>query len=321
MPTSTPTPSIFKRERGGSFVVACNSSCTLNNRIESGELFFLVHRRKDIIVPLNAAAENVDSLERALYCVHPISGTVDAYFRLAKSFDPVPFFGVKAPLDQIADDWSVKEFADLYADALVAFQPEGTFFLGGWSAGGTLAHEIAVNLKKRGRTVGLLAIIDSRFDGSDAEIRLSNLHYFLRVVRGLPSWIKHEREMNKEFFRAITKRILRKVNHLRRPTENTAEISENPMIDISLFPAKYRKFILMLSRALREHIPDNQYRGSVVVYEAEVLPVFRPSPVALAWSQFISEFDVVRIGGRHLTMMQPPYLQTIARDWRKRIEE
>ena len=207
-----------------------------------------------------------------------------------------------------------------YADALATFQPEGTFLLGGWSAGGTLAHEIAVNLQKRGRTVGLLAIIDLRFDGSAAKIRLSNLNYLLRVVRGLPSWIKHQREMDKKFIRAIAKDILRKFDHLRRLTKNTAEISEDPVIDISLFPKKYQKFILMLSKALREHIPENQYRGRAVVYEAKVLPVFRPSPVAVAWSPFISEFDVVKVAGSHLTLMQPPYLQTIARDWKKRIE-
>jgi thioesterase domain-containing protein len=304
---------------GGSFVVADNADSTLHNRIGSGELFFLVHRRKDIIVPLNAAAENSNSANPALYCVHPLVGTVDAYFRVAESFDPVPFFGVKAPLEQIADDWSVKKIADLYADALVAFQPEGTFFLGGWSAGGTLAHEIAVNLQKRGRTVGVLAIIDSRFDHSDAEIRLRNLRYLLRVGRGLPSWIKHEREMNKKFFRAIARRILRKVAHLRRTTGETAEIGQDPIIDISRYPEKYRKFALMLSKALREHIPENQYSGRVVVYEAEVLPVFRPSPVALAWRQFISKFDVVSVGGRHLTMMEPPNFQTIARDLKKRI--
>jgi thioesterase domain-containing protein len=312
MPTSTTSPSICKRQRGG--------SCTLNDRIESGELFFLAHRRRGVIVPLNAAAENFKSPERALYCVHPVSGTVDSYFSLAESFDPVPFFGVKAPLDQIVDDWSVEEIANFYADALAAFQREGTFLLGGWSAGGTLAHEIAVNLQKRGRTVGLLAIIDSRFDGCAARIRLSNLNYFLRVVCGLPSWIKHQKEMDKKFFRAIAKDILRKFDHLRRLTKDTAEISEDPVIDISLFPKKYQKFILMLSKALREHIPENQYRGSAVVYEAKVLPVFRPSPVAVAWSQFISEFDVVRVAGSHLTLMQPPYLHTIARDWKKRIE-
>ena len=312
MSISTTTPSICTQQRG--------SSCTLNNRIESGELFFSVHRRRGIIVPLNAAAENFTRPERALYCVHPVSGTVDGYFGLAESFDPVPFFGIKAPLDQIVDDWSVKEIANFYADALATFQPEGTFFLGGWSAGGTLAHGIAVNLQKRGRIVGLLAIINSRLDGGEAKIRLSNLHYFLRVVCGLPSWIKHERRMHKKFFRAIAKDILRKVDHLRRLTKDSAETSEDPMIDISLFPKKYQKFILRLAKALREHIPENQYRGSAVVYEAEVLPVFRPSPVALAWSQFISEFDVVRVGGSHLTMMKSPYLQTIARDWKKRIE-
>lgn len=282
----------------------------LSDKIESGELFFSVHRRKDNIVPLNAAAENSNSAHPALYCVHPIAGTVDAYFRLAESLDPVPCFGVKAPLAQIADDWSVKEIANLYADALVAFQPEGPFFLGGWSAGGTLAHEIAVNLQNRRRTVGILAIIDSRFDGNDAEIRLSNLHYFLRVARGLPSWIKHETKMGKKSSHAIAMRILRKVVH---------ELGEDPILDVSLYPERYQRFILMFSKALREHTPEKQYPGSVVVYEAEVLPVFRPSPVALAWNQFISEFDLVRVGGRHLTMMQPPNLQTIVTDLKKRI--
>jgi thioesterase domain-containing protein len=290
----------------------------LNDRIESGELFFSVHRRRHIIVPLNAAAETSNRANPAFYCIHPLVGTVDAYFRMAESFDPVPFFGIKAPLEQIADDWSVEKIANLYADALVAFQPEGAFSLGGWSAGGTLAHAIAVNLQKRGRAVGVLAIIDSRFDGSDAEVRLSNLRYLSSVARRLPGLIKHEREMNKGYFHAIAKPILKKANRLRR-RRGAREIGSDPMVDILLYPKKYQKFILLLSRALREHIPENQCPGSVVLYEAQVLPAFRPSPVALSWRQFISEFDVVRIGGRHLTMMQSPYLETIARDLKRRI--
>src|SRR5271168_4797442 len=108
-------------------MVADNAGCTLDDKIESGELFFSVHRCKDIIVPLNAGAKTSTNAKSAVYCVHPISGTVDAYFRLAESFDPVPFFGIKAPLDQIVGDWSVKKIADFYVDALVAYQPEGMF--------------------------------------------------------------------------------------------------------------------------------------------------------------------------------------------------
>jgi hypothetical protein len=97
------------------------------------------------------------------------------------------------------------------------------------------------------------------------------------------------------------------------------ELSDDPILDISFYPEKYQRFILMLSKALREHIPEKQCPGRVVVYEAEILPIFRPSPVALAWNQFIFEFDLVRVGGRHLTMMQPPNLQTIVTDLKKRI--
>jgi thioesterase domain-containing protein len=274
-----------------------------------------------MIVPLNAASEDYRNPNAAFYCVHPISGTVDSYFRLAESFDPLPFFGLKAPLELMAGDWSIREIADCYADALVVFQPEGSFFLGGWSAGGTIAQEIAVNLRKRGRTVDVLAIIDARFDGSDAEVRLSKLHFALRVARGLPGWIRHERETNKKLRHAIAKGIVQKVSRVRGPAEGAASIEDELMIDISSFPERRKKFVHMLSKALRNHIPESLCVEHAVVYEAEVLPIFQPSPVARAWCQFLSDFDVVRVGGRHLTMMQPPHLQTIAGDLKRRIVE
>ena len=47
------------------------------------------------------------------------------------------------------------------SDRLNAACPEGPYHLLGWSFGGLIAHAVAVGLERRGRRVGLLAMINS----------------------------------------------------------------------------------------------------------------------------------------------------------------
>ncbi|HYO74527.1 MAG TPA: thioesterase domain-containing protein, partial [Archangium sp.] len=42
-----------------------------------------------------------------------------------------------------------------------AVQPEGPYLLGGWSLGGTLAYEMAKELRRQGQEVALLVLLDS----------------------------------------------------------------------------------------------------------------------------------------------------------------
>ncbi len=53
------------------------------------------------------------------------------------------------------------ELAARYVDRIRAVQPDGPYHLLGWSAGGTIAHEMAVQLREAGQRVALLALLDT----------------------------------------------------------------------------------------------------------------------------------------------------------------
>ena len=51
--------------------------------------------------------------------------------------------------------------AAVYARAVVVLYPRGIIHLAGWSMGGLIAFEIARQLRRKGRTVGMIGLIDT----------------------------------------------------------------------------------------------------------------------------------------------------------------
>src|SRR5438093_12087965 len=63
----------------------------------------------------------------------------------------------------------VETIATYYEQQVRSIQAEGPYFLGGYSFGGTLALEMAQQLRPRGENVALLFMIDSLYPGTQAE--------------------------------------------------------------------------------------------------------------------------------------------------------
>ncbi|MCX5046521.1 amino acid adenylation domain-containing protein [Aldersonia sp. NBC_00410] len=97
-----------------------------------------------------------------LFCVHPASGLAWGYAGLAQSIDPRrPIYGLQSPeLTGAGAPASIVEFAQLYVEQIRVIEPYGPYQLLGWSFGGFVAHEIAVQLRALGAEVELLAMMD-----------------------------------------------------------------------------------------------------------------------------------------------------------------
>lgn len=139
-------------------------------------------RRWSPLVPLRSQGNKAP-----FYCVHPGGGNPLCYLPLAQELDDDrPFYalqcpgidGVRAPLE------SVEEMASEYLAAIHELRagtndPPGSaestgeepIHLGGWSFGGIVAYEMAVQLQEAGQRVGSLSIIDSGFLYSFAVLR------------------------------------------------------------------------------------------------------------------------------------------------------
>ncbi|KAF9922654.1 hypothetical protein BGZ67_010338, partial [Mortierella alpina] len=99
-----------------------------------------------------------------LFCVHPGEGLSWSYGGLAKHLHPEqPLYGLQArglvgnsPLASSIDEMTLD-----YIDQIRKIQPQGPYYLLGWSFGGKVAHNMAVELRSQGERVPLLAIMDA----------------------------------------------------------------------------------------------------------------------------------------------------------------
>ncbi|MET4921372.1 amino acid adenylation domain-containing protein [Streptomyces sp. PSRA5] len=99
-----------------------------------------------------------------LFCVHPAGGLAWSYAGLLPHLDAdQPMYGLQTPnLDGTAPfPDSMEEMAAVYVAELRRVQPHGPYHLLGWSFGGNLVQEVAVQLQEAGERVALLAILDA----------------------------------------------------------------------------------------------------------------------------------------------------------------
>jgi phthiocerol/phenolphthiocerol synthesis type-I polyketide synthase E len=98
------------------------------------------------------------------FCIHGAGGNVLIYRELAQRLGPdQPFYGLQAigldascpPLTRIED------MAALYTKEIRRKQPHGPYYLGGYCMGGTVAFEVAQQLRAQGEQVALLALFDT----------------------------------------------------------------------------------------------------------------------------------------------------------------
>ena len=139
--------------------------------------------------------------DKRLVFIHPGRGGAESYLNLFKfikneiSFTCIEHFNLNHFNKKIR---GYKNVANLYVDILKEIQPEGPYYLGGWSYGGNIAYEMACILKSRGEVVRKVYMIDSFYwenTLNDSEIvqcaeifeeEYCKTEKFLNIVKGLP---------------------------------------------------------------------------------------------------------------------------------------
>jgi amino acid adenylation domain-containing protein len=119
------------------------------------------------------------------FWVHPAGGDVLCYAVLSRHLgDDQPLYGIQARGFARDEErpGSLEEMAALYIDEIRLRQPEGPYFLGGWSLGGPVAFEMARQLRALGETVALLAILDGAPFLETARPEESDVDYLLDIA-------------------------------------------------------------------------------------------------------------------------------------------
>lgn len=100
-----------------------------------------------------------------VFCLHAGAGTAFVNRDIANSMqDVASFYGLQPPQIYLNKSInSLKDLAAFYVKLIKTVQPEGKYYLLGFSMGGTIAYEIATQLESEGLDVGRVFLLDTPY--------------------------------------------------------------------------------------------------------------------------------------------------------------
>jgi thioesterase domain-containing protein/acyl carrier protein len=122
-----------------------------------------------------------------LFCVSGKGGSVIAFRPLAEALGAdQPFYGITHHgIDPESRPTSLAALAACYADAIRQQQPEGPYYLAGYSAGGLIAFDIARQLARAGHRIAFIGLLDTAATQQRAP-RLKRYRKYLPILRRQP---------------------------------------------------------------------------------------------------------------------------------------
>jgi amino acid adenylation domain-containing protein len=119
-----------------------------------------------------------------LFLIHTTPGDVLGYINLVNYLDNRPVYGIQAYglHDPENAHKTIEEMATYYIAEILKICPDGPYHLCGWCFGGIVAYEMAQQLKKMGRKVAFLGLIETY-----ANLKSSLYNDFYRLISLLKS--------------------------------------------------------------------------------------------------------------------------------------
>jgi amino acid adenylation domain-containing protein len=227
-----------------------------------------------------AAVLQAEGAGTPFFCVGGGGGEVYELRALARALGPErPFYALQ-PAGREGDRLrrDVRRLAARHLREVLAVQPQGPHLLGGYSAGGTVALELAQQLTQLGMPPAALVLFDSPAPGT------RDLNIDPRFQHGLEVRMK--------------KRVLRVLLDLHVRTGRPV-------------PLRWRELHRMdVSGRARARYRPEPYAGRVVLLRAEGHG--RAVPEDNGWGKLSSGPLIVGVPGDHQTMLRPPLVSTTA---------
>lgn len=214
---------------------------------------------------------------------------------------PPGFDGREVPLTR------VEELAARFIDEICRVQPHGPFLLGGYSFGGLVAYEAAVQLRARGVTVTRVILLDTpnirmSDDVLDEAAARTELLQFLTAFSGADKKMSRVDCARASMDEQYT--LLQQAMHL------TEESPDAVQRIVKLYQA--HRIALARYRPPPTDIPVTLFVPNEG-FPDPAAPSRVQTDTAAAWQQVCAaSLDVVRVAGNHFTMLQTPGVDEIA---------
>jgi len=229
------------------------------------------------------------------FFVHGLGGTVMRFHDLARYMAPdQPFLSFQAQgmdgnlpfLDK------TKDMAALYLEHLRKAQPEGPYYLGGYSFGGLVAMEMARRLLDSGEEIALLALVDTYLIESNSA--LVGRFFSLTAEQKLA----YMRKRLTRYKRGIKRRI-----------------------DALSFPAPVKAVRNACAAAERSYHPS-AYPAPIVLFRASEKALRGLEDESYGWEKYAAGgLEVHEIDGDHGNVLNEPNVRQLAAALRTRLEQ
>ncbi len=248
------------------------------------------------------------------FCVHPMFGFVFPYLELAhhlgidRSFyglQPLGLDGQSPPLNRI------ESIAAYYIQAIQIVQPQGPYFLGGWSFGGLVAFEMAQQLIQAGQSIELLAIFDT-----PAPCHKPSVAQSLKFLLGTALWsivpflldygtlaagqLQSSRLTHWQW--SAIARLIPEESRLRLLDESAI----GPMLRI----------VYANAQATYRYAPQ-PYPDRITLFKAMETSEAIGKDLSLGWGTLTKDIQLHRIPGNHLSLLKQPHVQILAQQLRQ----
>jgi amino acid adenylation domain-containing protein len=245
------------------------------------------------LVPIRAGGS-----KPPLFLVHAIGGNIVGFRSFDSCFDSdQPVYGIQARgldgKEEVA--LSVEEMAADYIRAIRSLQPHGPYRIGGFSAGGVVAFEMARQLRLAGEETALLALLDTQIGTPDVIGAASN--NFSRLERWRRTLLLNLRGMRRtdwRVFAGLKIRNWRMAFHIWAYGKGFGRLNT------------WEAFML----ALRRYQPK-PYDGSAVLFRAEIELVEYPDP-SFGWRPYIQgDLRIIDAKGDHDNFLSDEFIRTL----------
>ena len=240
-----------------------------------------------------------------LFCVHGAGGQVFRLLDLARALGdrgidrPVYALQARGSMGEAEPLERVEEMAEHYLEAMRSIQPEGPYFLAGYSMGGLIAYEIARKLQEAGDGVALLAMLDAQAEPAEQLAAFDQGGLVLGLAHELRVPVAAE---------ALTGLPLEA--KLKAVLEAGWEAGRIPR-ELTLAQVRiYLETIESTMKAAREYRVRGRHEGRIVVLKAgDNLPQVPPE---MGWDAYVRDgVDAYVLPGDHHTLLEEPQVEML----------
>ncbi|ARV58896.1 hypothetical protein BZZ01_09855 [Nostocales cyanobacterium HT-58-2] len=245
------------------------------------------------------------------FCVHPIGGNILCYIDLARHLGPEqPFYGLQAlglkeaqePLSQIED------IAAYYIETLRTVQPQGPYYLGGWSFGGIVAFEMAQQLEKQNCQVACLILIDSWISAPDAKSTgvdsATLLTWFAKDLGGLSG-----KNLTISIEALQNLRADEQLNYVLEQAIKANALPHN--VDLSQIQRLFNVCLKNLE-AEKSYVPQ-VYPKKITLFRASERSVEIIRDPTICWQELAEDIETYTLFSNHYSIIREPDVQVLAK--------